>query len=532
MGVIWYELIQTGELIDFRNWDIYNGQLHTSGKGGQAFVMAGANINWTPHLFLNAEARYSFARANIEQGHYYARASDFNLSGLRVHGGLGCAGDASSKVSFFSTRYLSKRPLADRHEEVLVKTTTQGAVSMTTSFAFALVATISLLSSPPTIAGSQEVRMGWKPYLGCWKAQKEKRAEGEKQDTLCFITTDDRNAVETLTIVDQAIKRRQKLIADGQLRSLEKDKEGRGDCAIVESSLFSTGEQRIYITSEVTCGSQPSRRSTGIMSMPRRGMWVDVRATKIKGKTVVWSRQYVRIKSDILQELGEVDNADEWNTTPYLIDDSITLDDVIEASKNVDQEAVEAWLATKVQSTSSHPRVKAADLKKLHRAGVSGQVIDMMIAVSYPEKLSLDDGSQTLSQNPQSAGGVVTYRPRPSNAVNIVYYDPHFDPYGYYYYGPYGYTSYRGYYYPRYSYGYMGGWRHGYSPVIIRRGHHHRRGGGGWGGGHPRRGARPRDGGWSSGGGGGGGGAYHGGGSSSGGGGGGGSSQRKAKPRD
>ncbi len=272
-------------------------------------------------------------------------------------------------------------------------------------------------------------RMGWQPFLGCWQADGADDALG----ILCFATVGDQ--VQMLTIADGMITHREPFPADGQTRQIEQD-----GCFGTESARFSNDQRRIYTASEVACEDQPPRTGTGIIFMPSAGEWVDVRSSQAEGEeATAWVQWYVRTDESQLNDLGiqsgratgplAVRGVASFTMAP------ITVDHVVDASENVDEEAVEAWIAEVGQAFAG---LDTEDLLTLDAAGVSGDVIDVVVAVSFPERFAVsEEGSRRET-------GYVGLRP--------LWADPYYFGYSRYGYGgwysPYGYGGGYGGYYP------------------------------------------------------------------------------------
>ncbi len=270
-------------------------------------------------------------------------------------------------------------------------------------------------------------RIGWQPFLGCWQAD----GADEELGILCFAAVGDQ--VEMLTIADGAITHREPFPADGQLRQIEEE-----GCVGTESARFSDDQRRIYTTSEIACQGQAPRSGTGIIFMPSAGEWVDVRSSQVRGEeAAAWVQWYVRTDESPLNELGirsgratgplAVRGVASFTMAP------ITIDDVIDASESVDAKAVEAWIAEVSQEFAG---LDSEDLLKLDAAGVSGGVIDVVVAVSFPERFAVSEDAA------RGQGGYVGLRP--------LWADPYHYGYGRYGYGYSGWYSPYGYSYGRY----------------------------------------------------------------------------------
>ena len=289
-------------------------------------------------------------------------------------------------------------------------------------------------------AEAQELRAGWQPYLGCWQSMS---AEGD-QGVLCLVA--DGQDVEMLTIVGGAVEFSEPLVADGGTHEFERD-----DCQGTESARFSEDGRRLYTASAVTCDGEAPRRSTGIISMLAHGEWADVRAITTNGASTMWSQKYQRTSNSVLNELGLAVTRARPN--PFALRGgmtsamaAITIDDVIDASRNVDTDAVQAWLAAAEQQFEG---LRAEDLIRMEEAGVATAVIDVVVAVSFPEHFALNQESNRT----RAAYG------------SRMYMDPFYYGYGSYGYGSYGYGSYG---YGSYGRRYYGGWYPGYyTPVVV-----------------------------------------------------------------
>ncbi len=292
-------------------------------------------------------------------------------------------------------------------------------------------AAIALAATPGGAdAQAANTRMGWQPFLGCWQAD---GAEAEL-GILCFAAVG--NQVEMLTIADGAITHREPFPADGQPRQIEQD-----GCIGTESASFSADQRRIYTASEITCQGQSPRSGTGIIFMPSAGEWVDVRSSHARGEeATAWAQWYVRTDESQLNELGirsgratgplAVRGVSAFTMAP------ITIDDVIDAWENVDEKAVEAWVAEVSQEFAG---LDSEDLLQLDAAGVSGDVIDIVVAVSFPERFAVREDDQR-------------YPARYVGGLRPLWADPYYYGYNSYGYGglysPYGYSGGYGRYYP------------------------------------------------------------------------------------
>ncbi len=318
-----------------------------------------------------------------------------------------------------------------------------------------LVALVALAGFTDT-ATAQETRPGWSPFLGCWQSESAEVAEG----ILCLVTGG--KDVEMLTIVEGSVEYREPFVADGLTRPIERD-----GCHGKESARFSDDRLRLYTASDIACPGEAPRRSTGIISMTGGAEWLDVRAIEVNGATTAWSQRYRRTDSRVLVDLGLVDAnapADRFALRGIgFASPQVTVDHVIDASRNVDGETVTGWLAEMGQEFAD---LDAEDLIRMEDGGVPATVIDLVVAVSFPEHFAFE-----AEEDRDRRTGRHGYWGTP------------------FYYGSY----YRGWGYGRYGYyGRYGGY---YTPVVVTVDPDRRSGGGvvaGKGYRSPRNTDRPR----------------------------------------
>jgi hypothetical protein len=149
----------------------------------------------------------------------------------------------------------------------------------------------------------------------------------------------------------------------------------------------------------------------------------------------------------------------------------VTPADVVEASHRVEPALIEAWLAGAGQGF----RLDAKKLAALSDSGVSDPVIDVMVALSYPEAFAVNPGGrdqvapvEATRRVPVYADSLYGTRYAPSSCYSPWGWDYNgpwsYSPYGCGYYSPYGYSPYGYGYNPWYG-GY--GWNYGGGTVVI-----------------------------------------------------------------
>ncbi|HSW30191.1 MAG TPA: hypothetical protein VLH75_11960 [Longimicrobiales bacterium] len=323
--------------------------------------------------------------------------------------------------------------------------------------ALALGLALTLAGAGPV--GAQEVDARWLPWIGCW----EPANESAEVDLVC-VRPGDAGAVEIVRVKGTEVVGTEVVRTDGG-----RHESAHESCKGWEEGAFSADGRRVFLRSSYACGADMTQEGSGILAFTSPGEWLDVRAAGMGGQSTAWAQRFRPAEAALTEAAGFGDLLAEraWSAmrARLVAGAALDVDDVIEASAQVPEEAVRAFLAEQ-----GHPlELSAAELVRMADAGVSEEVIDVAVAVSYPDRFTLRGGGEQVARTALDEGslrrrwaygGYMGMRPG--------FYDPFFAPWSLRY--GYGYGSgYYGYGYDPYSYGY-GGWGYGgygYTPVIV-----------------------------------------------------------------
>jgi uncharacterized membrane protein YgcG len=237
------------------------------------------------------------------------------------------------------------------------------------------------------------------------------------------------------------------LVADGQPRPVSAE-----GCTGSERVEFSADGMRAYTRSEFQCGAE-TRQGSGIMSFVSRNQWIDVRALTVSGEPVAWAQGYELATPEQLAAQGiqnpAAGNEDLIRAARVRAAREIEIEDVEDATSRVEARAVEVWVAAHETPFD----LDGDELVRLADAGVPESVIDVMVAVTYPERFRLaPEGAPTEVAAAQVAGGYPvafrgyrSYLWDPFWGAGAYGYSPYYSRFGYYGYGYGGYGGYWGY---------------------------------------------------------------------------------------
>ena len=317
-----------------------------------------------------------------------------------------------------------------------------------TSFVVGLMA----LSSS---ASAQAVDTRWQAWYGCWEAVDTvgSPVSETRKPRICVLPTENASTVEIATVIGDSVALRQRIEATGEQRQDTKD-----GCTGWQRATWSANGQRLYMRSSYTCAGGLTRLSNGVMAMSTGGEWLDIQgliAGSTQGVRVARYRDVTgegALPADIVAALK--DRMALTSDARFVATAPLTIEDAVEATKFLDPGVAQAWLAERGDGF----QLDANKLVALEKAGVPTVVIDVMVALSYPETFALNR-SRVAGASGESVTDGAYGRGR---TVDLYGWDPFYSPYGYRY-GRYGYG------YGGWGYGGYGGWYYGDRPVIIVR---------------------------------------------------------------
>ena len=285
---------------------------------------------------------------------------------------------------------------------------------------------------------------GW---LGCWRLEDDIAGTGAR---MCI--TPDRAGVRLQTLVGTHRGIDELVVADGVARAIVDT-----DCKGSEVAEWSNDGQRVFRTTEVTCNNEGKRIIKSVAFLAPGPMWVNVQ--HISSESAAANVRAQRYRRAVNQNLGDGSKAAQPTASVSVGDTRWSIEDVIEASNKLPAEALQAALTDVKQKFN----ISRKTLLTLDEAGVPDSVIDLMVALTFPDRFIVERAVGTMPVGVST--GMGWYDPLMSPLWSGVYancymangyygYRSYYNSCGPYYYGyntysPYG--SIYGNYYP-------GGW--------------------------------------------------------------------------
>jgi hypothetical protein len=254
-----------------------------------------------------------------------------------------------------------------------------------------------LLLAAPAAATEQGTR--WMPWLGCWEPVMEGAPDGQAT-LLCFEATPDPDVVVLVKYAGAETVSREEIAVRGERRAVDE-----GGCAGWESSSWSADGRRVHLSGALTCQGGIQRSLSGVLSMAGLGEWVSVQSVHAAGEDGVRVLRY-RVASPQRAALAGQSVVPEQLALAVQTSRSATaaplrVEAVLDASLNLRQEVVEALLIERGDGFTLNARALLA----LRDEGVPGPVLDLMIALSHPERFAINRSLRAGEPLPAGHGG-------------------------------------------------------------------------------------------------------------------------------
>lgn len=307
---------------------------------------------------------------------------------------------------------------------------------------------VAALATFPQLALAQtpSVDPRWAPYVGCWQLRMENTNDGiadlvaaamrqappnqKAGDVMICITPSEQPlAVMQQTVLDGESVLDELVSTDGVARSAEE-----ASCKSTRRAEWSASGRQLFSRGTIACEGQPERQITGLSMILAGPTWVDVQMSEVRGQRSVRVRRYGLSREQIRS--GGARALNPQSLAPL---SRWTLDEVKDASRQTAPEVLQAAL---VEAGTKFP-LSGRTLVQLKKAGVPDTVIDVMVALTFPEKFVIERPTYTASYGGGGGGGGFD----PWSMASDYGWLSVYAPFGYQYYG---------YYDPRYGPGY--GW--------------------------------------------------------------------------
>jgi hypothetical protein len=328
--------------------------------------------------------------------------------------------------------------------------------SLSAFFGVAVALAVSLPASAQVGIPGADAR--WLPWIGCWEgAAVTDEAAAAESYVVCIRPLADVGGVEIETYAGGSLLTEEEMRADGRATAIAED-----GCAGTQTAAWSADGRRLYLASDMECGPGVTRSTSGTLAILPEGFgWVEVQAVRSgDAEPLVGIRTFVPATEARIAELGVADPVAGGQlavaTARTRAGARLTADAIVELVERAGAPVAGALLIERGEPFD----LDAPMLRELADRGVPGDVLDVMVAVTYPERFTVlgggEDAELAMRTAPARAAAPAARNvaPWPARAwgygysrfgYRYGYYDSYFDPFR-----PYGYGFGYGFYdYPR-----------------------------------------------------------------------------------
>jgi hypothetical protein len=296
--------------------------------------------------------------------------------------------------------------------------------------------------------GSVNIDVRWVPWIGSWRLVSNTVNTTDKDlkgDYRLEVSPGDRGTAVTMkAFQDETVLFEDTIITDGVSQPL-KEKE----CSGWYKYFWADTGKRLLFESESSCPDKPQQKISGISVIDRNGNWVDIQLFQSLQDRIITVRRYSLI-SDKTEDF-EGQGIQVAGLARLHAGTHFSIDEVIELSAKMPSEVLEAAL----MELHEPFKINSKTLVRLSDSGVPASVIDLMVALSFPEKFYIERGTVSIqartddtSIGPRSA---YSYPPYGYYSVVDPYFPWYWTPSTYSLYWNSGWGTWPGMYYPFYS---------------------------------------------------------------------------------
>lgn len=331
-------------------------------------------------------------------------------------------------------------PITSRLRSSAASGPSRGRTPWSPALAAAVVAVFALPAAAPAQPAAGDSR--WLPWLGCWQLVEETGARPSDDfsafaDRVLVCVTPPAGPapatdVVVTTLADGERVLEETLSADGREHAVDQT-----ECRGRRRIAWSGDGARLFTRSELSCsGENDDRRVSGVGLIADNRNWLNLELVEAGQRAAVTVRRYRRAGDvSTLSAAGPTLTADllarARTAAAAAADADLTIEAVIEAGTAVEPAVLEALLV----ETGATFDIDGRTLVRLADGGVSGEITDMLVALSFPENFSVRRSEPT-------GGGGGGFLSSWSGYGYDSWYPYYAAPFGYYY----GWSPYRSLY--------------------------------------------------------------------------------------
>ena len=271
----------------------------------------------------------------------------------------------------------------------------------------ALITGLLLLGGIPNLTWAQSstganteripsVDQRWLPWIGCWQLVEETGAQPDRMPdpassanlVLVCVTPAPRTvSTESTAVLVTSIADGEEIMVETLLADESQQPMTETECTGWRSNTWSDDGARLFTRAEFACADSDTRIVSGVSLMSGPRTWLDIELVQTEGRGAVTVRRYRRASDEASAEASSPTlpaslRARAQTAAGLVGTTELSVADVIEAASVTDLPVLEAMLI----ETQTAFALNGDALLALDDSDVPAQVIDLMVALSFPDE--------------------------------------------------------------------------------------------------------------------------------------------------
>lgn len=230
----------------------------------------------------------------------------------------------------------------------------------------------------------------WLPWIGCWDGASEVGGDEADAFLVCFEPIMGTAAVTIRSYTAGELVSVEQMVADGVAREADE-----GGCVGTQTARWSKDRARLFLISQLECGEGITRRTQGVLSvLPGGEGWVEIQSVQAGEESpLIGIRTFMPADAGLLSESGVADprvgRELAVQTARAQAGRTLTPESVVESVEISGAGVTNALILERGEALGLDRETMLA----LSMRGVPGEVLDVLVAVSYPDRFAIADGS-------------------------------------------------------------------------------------------------------------------------------------------
>jgi hypothetical protein len=212
------------------------------------------------------------------------------------------------------------------------------------------------------------------------------------------------------------------IVADGTEKPLSEP-----ECRGWQRAEWSTLGARLFARAEITCTGQTPRKVSELSLMISGPTWIDIQLVETDGRKNLRVRRYRRAADQ--RHAGSLPPPAR-GTAAIPLSPRLSIAEVKEAAIKVEPETLQAALVELGRGFD----LNGKELIELDKAGVPDSVTDLMVALTFPQRLVIERSTRSGGYSSGWSGGFDELWPY---FTHPYFYTSYYAPFGYRYWGHY-----------------------------------------------------------------------------------------------